>query len=279
MLSRGVRLLTIWLRFAAAAVVAALAIAVLAPALSLWSAPTAPIPDLITLRPGSFAYRAAGEYLRDARPVTAPLLAAGQTPGLSVMRQQVTEADYQRCVDAGGCVPVDGDASPDRPMVKVSFRDAEAYAAWLSRSTGLRFRLPSDREWAYAAGSRFSDDAVPEISEVTDPGRRALVLYDKGADRTDGSVKAAQPIGSFGANEHGLVDLAGNVWEWTTTCFERHSLTSATEAETVTANCGVRVVEGRHRAYIPDFIREPRAGGCSVGRPPSNLGFRLVRDD
>jgi hypothetical protein len=44
-------------------------------------------------------------------------------------------------------------------------------------------------------------------------------------------------------------------------------------------NCGVRVVEGQHRTYITDFIRDARAGGCSVGIPPANLGFRLVRED
>ena len=44
-------------------------------------------------------------------------------------------------------------------------------------------------------------------------------------------------------------------------------------------NCGVRVVEGQHRSYMTDFIRDPRSGGCAVGKPPSNLGFRLVRDE
>ena len=46
-----------------------------------------------------------------------------------------------------------------------------------------------------------------------------------------------------------------------------------------TVNCGVRIAEGRHRAYVVDFIRDARAGGCAAGVPPSNLGFRLVRDD
>ena len=44
-------------------------------------------------------------------------------------------------------------------------------------------------------------------------------------------------------------------------------------------NCGIRVVEGRHRTYMPQFIRDPRAGGCSIGTPPRHLGFRLVRED
>ena len=45
-----------------------------------------------------------------------------------------------------------------------------------------------------------------------------------------------------------------------------------------TQNCCVRVAEGAHRAYVTDFIRDARAGGCASGTPPTNLGFRLVRE-
>jgi hypothetical protein len=45
-----------------------------------------------------------------------------------------------------------------------------------------------------------------------------------------------------------------------------------------TENCGVRVVEGQHRTYVADFIRDAQAGGCAVRTLPANLGFRLVRD-
>lgn len=43
-------------------------------------------------------------------------------------------------------------------------------------------------------------------------------------------------------------------------------------------NCGVRIANGRHRGYVPDFIRDARSGGCAAGIPPANLGFRLVRE-
>ena len=50
-----------------------------------------------------------------------------------------------------------------------------------------------------------------------------------------------------------------------------------TETTRVTnTNCGVRVVQGAHRTYMTDFIRDPRTGGCAAGVPPANLGFRLV---
>src|SRR5499426_2963162 len=259
---------------AAAAAVAAGLIAAFAPA-SGWWPPPPPIPELVEVPAGSFRYRAAGEFWQSGQLLAAPVVTVHIARPLLVMRHQVTGADYQRCVAAKACLPLDADADhPDRPIVKVSWRDAEAYAAWLSRATGLNFRLPSDQEWAYAAGSRFRDDGAA-LPPPADPGRRALALYDKDASRDDGFGKAVEPIGSFGANEHGLLDLAGNVWEWTSSCFQRTNLDAPPQS---VANCGVRVVEGRHRGYLPDFIRDARAGGCSVGTPPSNIGFRLLRE-
>ena len=85
------------------------------------------------------------------------------------------------------------------------------------------------------------------------------------------------PGGTFGTNSNGLDDLAGNVWEWTNSCFVRVSLDGEREQITNT-NCGVRVVEGAHRSYMTDFIRDPRSGGCAAGVPPANLGFRLVAE-
>jgi formylglycine-generating enzyme required for sulfatase activity len=99
--------------------------------------------------------------------------------------------------------------------------------------------------------------------------------YELEADRNDGFDAAPRAAGSFGANENGVFDFAGNVWEWTNSCFVHQTLNKAGAGASI-ANCGVRVVEGRHRTYMTDFIRDPRTGGCAVGKPPSNLGFRLV---
>ena len=159
----------------------------------------------------------------------------------------------------------------------MSWRDADAYAAWLSRKTGETYRLPTDEEWAYAAGSRYQDDGLPV--DDNDPSKRWLARYEREADLKSREIDGKpRPFGAFGANENGLLDVAGNVWEWTNTCFVRTALDDAGRHSNTTANCGVRVVEGQHRAYVTDFIRDARAGGCAAGVPPSNLGFRLVRE-
>jgi formylglycine-generating enzyme required for sulfatase activity len=234
------------------------------------------ISDLVEVRAASFSHRSSGEFTRDGRIVTAPLTMVTIPHTLAIMRHQVSVAEYRRCVEAGACPILDDNdlAAANRPVVKVSWRDAQAYAAWLSRETGEHYRLPTDEEWAYAAASRFTDDALPPTA---DPGQRALAIYAR--DRNDDANQEPQPIGTFGANENGLVDVAGNVWEWTDTCFTRYALDGRGDAVVSTMHCGVRVVEGRHRAYMTDFVRDARSGGCSAGVPPTNLGFRLVRDD
>jgi formylglycine-generating enzyme required for sulfatase activity len=159
----------------------------------------------------------------------------------------------------------------------VSWRDAEAYANWVSRKTGKSYRLPTDAEWAFAAGGRFHDEGWPDI-DGSDPAKRWLARYEAESEQ-DPVDKMPRTIGSFGANEHGLLDIAGNVWEWTNTCFVRVEVAHSGEQTVSTTNCGVRVVEGRHRTYVTDFIRDARSGGCAIGTPPANLGFRMVKGD
>jgi formylglycine-generating enzyme required for sulfatase activity len=234
------------------------------------------IPDVVELPPGEFPYRASGEFTHDGMPTSAPLVTVTIPRALAIMKHQVTAAEYWRCVDAGACLRTDrAAAASDRPVVKVSWFDAHAYSSWLSRETGVHFRLPTDEEWTYAAASRFTDDAVTQ----SDPGQRELANYELEVARQEAVDREPRPIGSFGANENGLVDLAGNVWEWTDTCFVRRVLDAHGGALAATSYCGIRIAEGRHRAYMIDFMRDAGGGGCAVGTPPTNLGFRLVRDD
>nr|GAJ33176.1 hypothetical protein BDOA9_0123710 [Bradyrhizobium sp. DOA9] len=235
-------------------------------------------PALVEVAAGSFSYREAGDFTRGGRQAEAPLRIVRINRPLRIMRNQVASSDYQLCVQDGACRALDRDVAiaPDRPAVQVSWHDAEAYAGWLSRKTGHHYRLPGDEEWAFAAGSRFRDDAVPV--DASDPSKRWISRYERESER-DISDTAAHRFGKFGPNEHGVEDLAGNVWEWTATCFVRSRVDVSGNPGPATVNCGVRVAEGAHRAYVTDFIRDARAGGCAQGVPPANLGFRLVREE
>jgi formylglycine-generating enzyme required for sulfatase activity len=234
-------------------------------------------PAIVELQSGTVSYRVAGDFTRAARQAEAPLASVRFTRPLAIMKRQVSAADYQHCVDEAGCRALNLGVKPsaDRPAVQISWHDADAYAAWLSRKTGEHYRLPTDEEWAYAAGSRYQDDGLPV--DDSDPSKRWLARYERESERGPADAET-RAFGGFGVNENGLLDIGGNVWEWTSTCFVRHVLNGAGKIISNSANCGVRVAEGQHRAYVTDFIRDARAGGCAVGVPPSNLGFRLVRE-
>lgn len=256
---------------------AMLAGAVAAPILATAVAPTPQSdPDgVLRLASTSFSYRAAGDFSRNGRPVEGPLRELRPPADLVVMKRQVTTAEYARCVDEGACPRIGTSAgAPDLPIVGVSWHDASAYAAWLSRKTGVVHRLPTDEEWTFAAAEKARDEAMPLV-DPTDPAQAWIARYEAESARDRPAATAAQPGGTFGTNSNGLDDLAGNVWEWTNSCFIRVSLDGGQERITNT-NCGVRVVQGAHRSYMTDFIRDPRSGGCAAGVPPTNLGFRLV---
>lgn len=238
-----------------------------------------PLPQTATIPPATLLHRLDGEYSRAGRPVDAPRVTIAIDRPLEIMRYQVTAADYARCVAAGACKRLDNPPGRgDLPVTGVSYSDASDYAGWLSRETGTRWRLPKDLEWAHAAGSRFVDDGRGLDGGETNPALRWLADYEREANRKAASDPAPRPIGNFGANEHGVHDIAGNVWEWTQTCLRRVSLDAAGRTLGQTSNCGVYVVEGQHRAPMSFFMRNPKAGGCSVATPPDNLGFRLVRE-
>ena len=233
--------------------------------------------EFAEIAPTNFQYRLAGDFSRSGKPAGAPLRDVQLDGSLKIMTRQVTAAEYSSCADDGGCPRVAQAADPDRPVVGVSWRDATAYAAWITRRSGILHRLPTDEEWVLAAGEKARDEALPLI-DPADPSQAWIARYEAEANRERPRALDPQPVGSFGRNGHGLQDMAGNVWEWTDSCFIRATL-EGTSARVTNTNCGVRVVEGAHRTYMTDFIRDPRTGGCAAGVPPANLGFRLVIED
>ncbi|RWB79012.1 MAG: formylglycine-generating enzyme family protein [Mesorhizobium sp.] len=235
--------------------------------------------EMVTLAPGSFDHPQPGEFLRDNHPAAAPVAKETIETPLEIMRFQVTASDYDRCVLDGTCKPADANLAGYVPVTGVSFLDAQAYANWLSARTGETWRLPTDVEWAYAAGERFHADIEGGDGDSADPARRWLTQYRTEAALGRKPDPEPRSLGAFGANSKGVADIAGNVWEWTATCYAHATMSSdSTLIASSISNCGVHVVEGFHRTYMSNFIRDGKSGGCAVGTPPDNLGFRLVHE-
>lgn len=236
-------------------------------------------PETVNLAPADFTYRAEGTFLRDGNPVDAPMIEQRLDAPLVIMKYQVSAADYAACVSHGACSPAEprNIGEGNVPATGINFEDATAYAAWLSRRTGQDWALPTDQQWAFAAGSGFVDDALGLAEDNANPAARWLAANEKEATRESDGGLTPLPLGSFGSNENGIVDMGGNVWEWTQTCHRRVHLDTAGVVLSETPACTIKIIEGQHRTPMSFFIRDARSGGCSVGVPPDNLGFRLVR--
>ena len=266
------------MQFAAAALVVAAATWNLSP---VSPAADFPAPQTISVLPKPVSYRASGEFLLNGMPVDGYLQEVRLTSPVQVMKYQVSEQQYGQCVADGACEMPEHPIDPrgNRPVTGVSFLDAEKYNAWLSEKTGDNWRLPTDREWAALAGSKYADDAAGGNQKAAGPAQRWINQYEAESAKAGAPDPVVHASGFFGSNEYGLADLSGNVWEWTSACYTRSTLSTDGSVISAIDNCGVRVAEGRHRAYMTEFIRDSKSGGCSVGAPPDHLGMRLVRGE
>ncbi len=100
-------------------------------------------------------------------------------------------------------------AQEDHPIVNVTFRDAQEFCAWISGKSGRRVRLPTEQEWEKAArgveGKRYPWGNEEPTAENAD----RLLWSSIGTEKT-----RTNPVAQFPANEFGLFDMAGNVWQW-----------------------------------------------------------------
>ena len=235
-------------------------------------------PDTIHIAAAHQKYRPAGEFRQGTRVVDAPLQPLNAR-ALDIMKYQVSEAAYALCATEGACAAAPSAGRADFAQTGINHMDATAYAVWLSDRTGQRWRLPTDAEWLRAAAERGSEDGLSDAANSGDPSRRWIASYLREVELRGEAGLVAHPLGYYGVNSAGLADVSGNIWEWTETCFQNGTLTpDGATILTQSDYCGVRAVQGKHRAFVIDFIRDARSGGCAAGVPPDYLGFRLVRD-
>lgn len=107
----------------------------------------------------------------------------------------------------------------DHPVVHIGYEDAKAYADWAGKA------LPTEQQWEYAArgGLNGADFAWGDEFE---PGGVPQANYWQGLFPTQNSLRdgyaRTSPVRSFARNSYGLCDMIGNVWEWTSDCYEGH---------------------------------------------------------
>jgi formylglycine-generating enzyme required for sulfatase activity len=159
----------------------------------------------------------------------------------------------------------------DHPVVSVSWRDALAYAQWLAQVTGEPWRLSTEAEWEKAA--RGIDGRIYPWGNQWDNTR---------ANTKDEGLKATTPVGSYpgGASPYGTQDMVGNVWEWTSTTYQRYPYQADDGREDAPHNLRTptyKVLRGGSWAYFPLHARAAYRGYDLLPSDTYNdFGTRLV---
>jgi formylglycine-generating enzyme required for sulfatase activity len=182
----------------------------------------------------------------------------------------------------------------EHPVVHVAYEDAAAYAAWKGKS------LPTEAEWEYAArggldGAEFAwgDEMMPDGRHMANTWQGEFPWQNLKNDGYDGT----SPVGRFPPNGYGLVDMIGNVWEWTadwyaprhpdeaakTCCVPRNPRGGDEHASYDASSQGVRiprrVLKGGSHLCAPNYCqryRPPARFPQPVDTSTCHVGFRCV---
>ena len=187
----------------------------------------------------------------------------------AVGRFEVTFDEWAACVAGGGCTsnpnPSDqGWGRGRRPVINVSWNDAQEYVQWLSRASRQRYRLLSEAEWEYAARAGTAT-AYSTGDAITDRQARF-------------SASSTIAAGSFPANQFGLFDMHGNVWEWNQDCYaDTYSGLATNGSANTTQGCTNRVNRGGSWDNNPQNLRSANRDWITPTNRFDDIGFRVAR--
>lgn len=190
----------------------------------------------------------------------------------SIGKYEVTQAQWRAVM--GGSDPSYNKGCDQCPVENVSWNDIQDFLKKLNVMTGKRYRLPTEAEWEYAArGGNKSKDYLYSGSKT--PGDVAWYYANSGGK--------THPVGKKAANELGLYDMSGNVWEWCEDCWHENYKGAPTDGsawlQANGGNCGRRVLRGG--SWNVGYVRPLRVSsrhGSNASSGDNGFGFRLARD-
>jgi formylglycine-generating enzyme required for sulfatase activity len=236
--------------------------------LELQDCTTCPVMRLV--QGGSFSMGSSNnELLYDTTEQPQHLVSLGS---FYVGKLEVTQREWNACVAAKGCQgnrTHQGEVQDELPVVQVSWYDAQAYVAWLSKNTGKDYRLMTESEWEFAARG---GNESPYHFGADNSKLENFAWYESNSD--------GQPhrVGGKNFNQYGLHDMYGNVAEWTSDCWnDSYAGAPKDGTQWKAGNCKVRVLRGGSWEDDPANMRSAsrKFGIAELGNP--SVGFRVAR--
>lgn len=228
-------------------------------------------PNMITIPTGSFEM---GDLDRNGDDNELPVHEVSIKHSFALSQKEVTFAEYDLfALSTGRPLPADeGWGRGERPVINISWNDANSYAYWIQQQTNQPYRLPSEAEWEYAARSG-NQTLYWWGNEV---GTNNAACDDCGS-AFDG--KKTAPTGSFSANAFGLHDMNGNVYEWVSDCYnENYDQAPKNGNSWDVGLCNYRVMRGGSWYDIPRLIRSASRYRHPPNASRNTWGFRLALD-
>ncbi len=159
------------------------------------------------------------------------------------------------------------------PVTHVTWKEAKAYVAWLSKETGHHYRLPSEAEWEYAAAA----GAKTEFWWGDKIGKNRANCF---GCKSKWDNKTVAPVGQFKPNSFGLYDTAGNAAEWVEDCYyPGYPDVPGDGGARVKRKCKYRVVRGGAYNTVKDNVRYRSRAKYLPATYTDAIGFRIARDN
>ena len=190
-------------------------------------------------------------------------------------RFPVTFAEWDACTHDGSCrETLDSDwGRGDRPVINVSWDDAQSYLKWLSQKTGRHYRLlsESEREYATRAGKK-----SPYWWGASINSEKANYNTYDGVSNGNFREKTVR-VKSFEPNPWGLYQVHGNIYDWVEDCYHGNYKGAPTDGSAWTEEeCKYRVLRGGSWVDYPPILRAARRAYSSPNLPYLTEGFRVA---
>ena len=232
-------------------------------------------PEMVVIPAGEFRMGCRGGFLSFCEEASQPVHEVSIPQPFAVSTYEVTFEQWDVCVSTGGCndyrVADESWGRGNRPVINVSWEDAQAYVSWLSGETGRDYRLPSESEWEYAARA----GTKTWYFWGNDEGNNRANCMGYCGNQWNG---VTAPVGSFAANAFGVYDMHGNVGEWVEDCWNDSYQGAPLDGSAWTSgDCSTHVMRGGSWSSHPHDITAWYRGRETISRRSPTFGFRVAR--